>query len=298
MDFGHPTRSRVYTVADIGGLSRIAADYDGVMCDLWGTVHDGETPFAGAVEALQRYRAGGGVVVMLSNSPRTWVHIRRHLESMGLPRDCWDAIVTSGDVTVDMLCARLGTPIFHLGPERDLALYEAVESRTGVRPALHDARSAEMVVCTGTGGRDPASFEEGLRSLAARGLPMLCANPDLTARKGEGLTFCAGTLARRYLELGGSVSYAGKPYSAIYAKALSAIGEHCPSPRRVLAIGDSLETDILGAERQGWDAIHVVHAAHAVRAVHAPLEAGPVARSAAPRPTSPSPADVPEGLVW
>jgi len=230
------------------------------MCDLWGTLHDGVALFPDAVAALQRYRAArGGTVVLLSNSARPRAHIQSHLETMGLSRDSWDAIVTSGDVTVDLLSERLHIPLFHLGPERDLVLYDEVELHTGIRPALCNDESAEMIVCTGTGGREPGDFDALLKRLAARHVPMLCANPDLIAPNGVEFVFCAGTLARRYRGLGGSVQYTGKPYEPIYAKALAVASSLWPPPKRVLAIGDGLETDIRGAVQQGWDAMRVVY---------------------------------------
>ncbi|MFS2162407.1 TIGR01459 family HAD-type hydrolase [Variovorax sp. Varisp62] len=245
---------------DISGLSQLAGDYDTVMCDLWGTLHDGVVLFPDAVAALQRYRAvRRGTVVLLSNSARPCAHIQSHLEAMGLSRDSWDAIVTSGDVCVDFLSARLHIPLFHLGPDRDLVLYDEVERRTGVRPTLCNAESAEMVVCTGTSGREPADFDELLKRLAARNVPMLCANPDLIAPDGAKFVFCAGTLASRYREFGGSVRYTGKPYTPIYVKALAVASSLWSPPKRVLAIGDGLETDIRGAAQQGWDAMRVFY---------------------------------------
>lgn len=258
MDLGNSTTPRVFGAGEISGLSQVAGEYDAVMCDLWGTLHDGVALFPGAVAALQRYRAvRRGRVVLLTNSPRPAAHTQSHLEMMGLPRDCWDAIVTSGDVSVDILSERLHIPLLHLGPDRDLVLYNEVEGRTGVRPTLCNAERAEMIVCTGTSGREPAEFDELLKRLATRGLPMLCANPDLVAPRGADFAFCAGTLAGRYLEFGGSVRYTGKPYAPIYAKAVAAAGS--PPPKRVLAIGDGLDTDIRGAVRQGWDAMQVVY---------------------------------------
>lgn len=253
---------RVYEAGNIRGLSQLANDYDVVMCDLWGTLHDGVTLFPAAVVALRRYRAEAkGAVVLLSNSPRPSAHTQSHLEEMGLPRDSWDAIVTSGDIAVDILSEWTHVPLFHLGPDRDLVLFDEVEDRTGMRPPLSKAEDAEIIICTGTSGRHPGEFDELLERLAARRLPMLCANPDLVAPNGTEISFCAGELARRYREYGGSVRYTGKPYAPIYAKALSVASSLWPPPKRVLAIGDGLETDIRGALQQGWDAMHVVYKA-------------------------------------
>ena len=251
--------SRVFTAGDINGLSQIADEYDAIMCDLWGTLHDGVTLFPRAVEALQYYRfEKKGKVVLLTNSPRPASHTKAHLENMGLPRDCWDAIVTSGDVSVDILSKRLHIPIYHIGPDRNLVLFDEVEGRTGVRPHLCNAENAEMIVCTGTSGRKPVEFDELLKRLAARRLAMLCVNPDLVAPLGASFGFCAGTLAHRYLGFGGRVRYTGKPYQLIYSKALAAAGS--PPSNRILAIGDGLETDIRGAVRRNWDALQVVYA--------------------------------------
>lgn len=249
---------RIFVSDDIGGLSGLSSSYDVVVCDLWGTIHDGLKLFPAAVSALQRFRAAtGGVVVLLSNSARPSHHIRLHLESMGMPRDCWDFIVTSGDVSVDLLCHRLEAVIFHLGPERDLVLYQEVERATGVRLHVGGLDGADLAVCTGTSGRNPREFTELFEAMAAQELRLLCANPDLVTLEGSGFAYCAGSLASLYSEMGGAVMYTGKPYKAIYEKVVARLAVCFPPKLRVLAVGDAFNTDILGATQFGWDALHV-----------------------------------------
>ena len=182
-------------------------------------------PFAPASDALVAFRRRGGAVVLITNAPRPSRPIREQILHLGVSPDAFDVVVTSGDVTVAMIAERVAQPVCHIGPRRDLSLFEAVEARAGARPELTTADHAAYVLCTGLFHDDvetPEDYEGRLRAIAARGLPFICANPDLIIHRGSTLVYCAGALARRYEELGGKTIYAGKPYPPIYRAALSA----------------------------------------------------------------------------
>jgi HAD superfamily hydrolase (TIGR01459 family) len=176
--------------------------------------------------------------------------------------------VTSGDVTVALIEERRNLPLHHIGPARDLTLFDAVEATTGARPRLAGADEAAFVVCTGLFDDEvetPADYEDRLRAMAARGLPFLCANPDLIVHRGAKVVYCAGALARRYEEIGGSAIYAGKPHAPIYDAALSAAQAALGQPlalARTLAIGDGMRTDIAGAMGRGLDALFISAGIH------------------------------------
>ena len=182
--------------------------------------------------------------------------------------EAFDAVLTSGDVTVQLIAERIDNPILHIGPARDLSLFDAAEKEAGRRPALVPIDDARYAVCTGL--RDDVSetvqdYEPELRALAARSMTLLCANPDIVIHRGDALVYCAGALARRYAELGGPVVYAGKPYPPIYRRAIDLVALARGAPvdrRRVLAIGDGMKTDIAGAADAGFDALFITGGIH------------------------------------
>ena len=182
------------------------------------------------------------------------------------------SIVTSGDVTIGLMQAQAGDQVLHIGPERDLSLLDAAAEATGARPKLVSLEDAQYALCTGLRNDEtetPDDYEPELRAMASRGMTMICANPDIVIHRGDTLIYCAGALARRYEELGGSVIYAGKPYAPIYERALALAARVRGAPvekRRVLAIGDGMRTDILGATRAGLDALFVTGGIH--RSLH------------------------------
>ncbi|MDE2181470.1 MAG: TIGR01459 family HAD-type hydrolase [Alphaproteobacteria bacterium] len=243
----------------IAGLREIAGPYDALVCDVWGVVHDGVTPFWPAIEALRRFREQQGPVVLLTNAPRPAAEIVASFARIGVPPDCYDHVVTSGGAARADLASRAGhgrVAMFHLGPERDQALYQ------GLDVSLVGPDAADVVLCTGLFDDEtetPEHYREVLAALRARGLPMICANPDVLVPRGGRLLYCAGGLARAYEQLGGEVAYYGKPHLPIYKVALEAAG----APRQPLVVGDGLETDIRGANRAGFDALFVVHGVHA-----------------------------------
>ena len=250
------------------GFAPLAAEYDGFILDLWGVIHDGVSPYPGAAECLLALRAAGKRVVLLSNAPRRAGAIQGQLRKMGIGADAYDGVMTSGEATYLMLRDRpdpwyqaLGRAVFHLGPERDRNVLHGLDLQICDTPD-----GAGFLLNTGPDDHlnptDPAAYDAVLRDCAARGLPMICANPDLEVIRGGVRVICAGTLAVRYLAMGGAVRSLGKPDPAIYAPVLATLGV----PRfRVLAVGDALRTDIAGAAAVGVDACWVLgglHGAH------------------------------------
>lgn len=239
-------------------LAPLASRYDALLCDAWGVIHNGVELFDGAAEALTEFRRRRGPVIILTNAPRPSSIIPAQLDRLGLSREAYDAVVTSGDATRAAIAARLPAPAFRLGPEKDDPLYE------GIKIDFTPIDEASFIVCTGLVDdqrETPDAYRPLLEKAAARRLPMICANPDIVVRWGGRLVYCAGALAQVYQELGGEVIYGGKPHKPIYELALAKIEELRGYPverGRVLAIGDGLHTDIVGANAQGVDAVFVV----------------------------------------
>ncbi|MBM3607368.1 MAG: TIGR01459 family HAD-type hydrolase [Alphaproteobacteria bacterium] len=258
----------------ITGLSQIAGRYDVIFCDVWGVVHNGKAHFPDACEALRRFRAGGGKVVLVTNAPRPFPPILEQLASLGVPREAFDELVTSGDVTLALIAARANAPVYHIGPARDLSLFEILKSDTGIEARLTGPGEADYVVCTGP-FRDeetPADYEDQLQAMRARNLDFICANPDVVIHRGEQLVYCSGALAQRYEQLGGRTIQAGKPFAPIYRRALDVAEKLTGKPvakERILAIGDGMHTDIAGAGGQGIDALFVTMGIHRDK-IHAP----------------------------
>jgi HAD superfamily hydrolase (TIGR01459 family) len=246
------------------GFARLAAGYGGFIVDLWGVIHDGVTPYAGAIDCLEHLRDLGKPVVLLSNAPRRAAAAQAGLRAMGIPDALYTDILTSGELTRTLLLDRtdrwfaaLGRRMFHIGPARDRNLYEGLDVEPVDTPA-----AADFVLNTGPDYRSPtdlALYEETLQGCAAARLPMICANPDLEVIRGGESVICAGALARRYEAIGGEVRWIGKPDPAIYQPALAAIAQ----PReQVLVVGDSLRTDIAGAASAGVDACWILGGIH------------------------------------
>lgn len=259
------SRSGPSAFAMLDGISAIAGDYDGVLSDIWGVVHNGLAASPEACDALMGMRRGGAAVVLISNAPRPSASVQAQLDALGVSREAYDGIVTSGDITHDVLRDHPGQAVFHLGPERDRPIFE------GLEVSLVGAGEARLVVNTGLFDDDtetPDDYRELLSELAARRVEMVCANPDIVVERGSRLLWCAGALAEIYQALGGPVVWAGKPHPPIYERALhkveSAAGR--PVPRaRVLAIGDSVRTDLAGAAAMGLDCLFVAEGIHAGR---------------------------------
>jgi HAD superfamily hydrolase (TIGR01459 family) len=250
----------------IAALSDIASAYDAILCDVWGVLHDGKHAFPAASAALARFRAAGGAVAAITNAPRPSAPVQAHMLRLGVSREAFDAVVASGDVTIAMIEARGGAPLHHMGPDRDLSLFDAVEAQTGQRPLRVGPDEAEYVLCTGLEHDEvetPQDYAPRLQALAGRGLPFVCANPDIVIHRGGDLVYCAGALAQAYEALGGATVYAGKPHPPIYAAALAACAAALGrTPARVLAIGDGFRTDMSGARASGLDTLFVAGGIH------------------------------------
>lgn len=244
-------------------IAGLAPARDVWLTDVWGVIHNGVTPFASACDAATRFRLAGGTVILLSNAPRPGASVVAQLDRIGVPRFAWDAVLTSGDAARALVGAYAGKRVFHLGPERDLSLYDEL----GV--TLAEAADADAVSCTGLFDDEietPADYADLLAELAARNLAMICANPDLTVERGNKIVYCAGALAADYEARGCPVAYAGKPYLPIYdmAFAMMAKLKERPVPKeRVLCIGDGLRTDIKGAAAAGLDSVFIASGVHA-----------------------------------
>lgn len=249
--------------AFIDHFEPLAREYDVVLCDVWGVIHNSVVSFPTACEALLRFRGRGGTVILITNAPRPGAVVARYLDGLSVARETYDGIVSSGDVTQRVVAERQGERVYHLGPERDLAIFAELDVQ------FASATAADYVVCTGLFNDDmetPDDYRELLIALRARELFMICANPDLVVERGSKLVYCAGALADLYHSLGGNVLYAGKPHSPIYDEALAkaAAARGRPIARdRVLTIGDSIRTDLKGAVCLGLDCLFVTNGIHA-----------------------------------
>lgn len=231
------------------------------LTDIWGVMHNGVRPFEQAVAACQAFREQGGLVILLSNAPRPAAAVAEQLAKIGVAESAWDTIISSGDATRAMLTSMDG-PAFHLGPDRDLPLYE------GLSVSLVDEMSAHCVVCTGLFDDEtetPADYLPLLHRFLSNGAPMICANPDITVERGGRVIYCAGAIAAEYEKLGGRVTYCGKPHKPVYDMAFSwlyqRIGREL-APSQVLAIGDGVKTDIAGAANLGIPSVYIASAVH------------------------------------
>ncbi len=246
------------------GLATIAAEYDAFIIDLWGVVHDGVTPYAGAMECLQNL--AGRKTLLLSNAPRRSASAQTLLRRIGVHDHLYQHILTSGEATwlalrdrTDPWFARLGTSVYHLGPQRDRNVMEGLGLTIVVTP-----EEADFVINTGPDDdtqdpRELATFVPELQACLNAKLPMICANPDRVVMRAGIRILCAGALAEAYQTMGGDVFSLGKPDPAIYRMALNMLNA---PPSRVLAIGDSLHTDIAGAKSAGIDSLWILGGIH------------------------------------
>ncbi len=254
------------TFAVLHGISEIASNYDAVILDLWGVIHDGEKPTPGALRCMAAMRAHGWPLVLLSNAPRSLDSVRKQVAGFGIAPDSYDEVVTSGDLARTALEHRsdpwhqkLGRRFYHLGPERDWGLlagldYEQVQTPDRAHFILNTGLFDDEV--------ETAADYAGLLDLAKRkNLPMLCANPDRYVYRGPKRLPCAGAIGEAYHAIGGDCAYHGKPYPAAYRACWAKM--RGIEPRRVLAVGDSLTTDIAGANAAGIDSLLVLAGLHA-----------------------------------
>ncbi len=244
------------------GLKALANRYEVVLCDVWGVVHNGVSAWESATDALTRYRENGGTVILVTNAPRPYTDVLPQLDGLGVPRSAWDFVVTSGDVTRHEIVAHGTRKLLHIGPERDANIFENLRIE---RTTLEEA---ERVVVTGLDDDDtetPDDYRELLAQVYERKLPLVCANPDRVVEKGDRILWCAGALADMYEDMGGEVVFAGKPYAPIYELALSKAEEirgKSIERTQVLAIGDAVRTDLLGAKTFGVDSLFVAGGIH------------------------------------
>jgi HAD superfamily hydrolase (TIGR01459 family) len=247
----------------IASLSEISDKYDVLFCDLWGCVHDGLRPYPDAVEALRAFKAKGGTVLLLTNSPRPRDSVARQLARMGVPRDCWDVIASSGDsARAAMLRGMVGKKVYFIGEDRDQTFFDPmqlVEDAVEIQQVPLD--QAEGIVCTGP--FDPTADPDVMRPeflyAKTKGLKLLCANPDIVVDRGEDREWCAGALAKLYTEMGGESLYFGKPHPPIYNLARARLTQMDVSvpDSRILAVGDGVFTDVQGALGENLDCLFI-----------------------------------------
>jgi HAD superfamily hydrolase (TIGR01459 family) len=240
----------------VSALASLDPKYQLILCDVWGVVHDGVNLYPGAAERLRQWRGEGRCVALITNAPRTAEAVKQQLDRIGLPRDAYDFVITSGEAGIEALKA-LGVPVGFVGTNGDR---EILEGR-GVQIA--DDEAFTDLACTGVTAERPlpSDYRPDLERWAARSVNMHCLNPDRLVIRGGVPEACAGAIADLYQALGGPVTWYGKPHEAIYRHALKRAGD--PAPGIVLAVGDGLETDILGAARMGFDAVFVAGGIHA-----------------------------------
>jgi len=268
----------------INGLSEIIDSYDGLFVDLWGCVVDGLNAFPEAIACLRTLRAEGRKVVLLTNVPRPSATVRERIESIGVAPDCYDAMVTSGDATIEALNRRddpvhaaFGRCYFHIGANANDPLLSEIDGTE-----TEDVAEADYILVTGFRSRNnetPDIYADVFAAALAGGLPLVCANPDRASSHGDRIVYRAGAVAEAYERRGGVVHYHGKPDAGIYRLGFAHFDG--VDPRRVLMIGDNLATDIVGARNAGIDALWIVGGLHAEEVgldPHAPLDPARIAK--------------------
>ena len=247
----------------MSSLSELAPSYDAILSDVWGVVHNGIAAHPSAVDALHRFRQSGGGVVLITNAPRPAAPIIKMLDDLGVPRDAYDAVVSSGDVTRAMLVPSRGQTLHYVGPPKENdGLFEGLDITLG---RVEDAK-AVIVTDLDNDDQTPDDYNDRITSWLARKLPMICANPDRVVEHGDQLIYCGGALADLYEARGGMINMAGKPYRPIYDEALKAAEKAAGRSLdrgKILAIGDSVRTDAIGAANAGLDLLFVTGSIHA-----------------------------------
>lgn len=244
-------------------LRDLTSEVDVILSDVWGVIHDGLHGFPQACDALRSFRERGGTVILITNAPRPAESIQRQLRKMDIADETYDAIVSSGDLTRRFVAANLNRSVCQIGPARDNPIYR------GLDVTFASLESADYIVCTGPYD-DEIETEENYRGMMEearrRNLTFVCANPDIVVERGDRLITCAGAIAELYRDLGGEVIFYGKPHRPIYDHALRLAAEKrgAPTPNaRVLAIGDSVRTDLTGANLMGLDCLFMTRGIHA-----------------------------------
>ncbi|MGJ8529531.1 TIGR01459 family HAD-type hydrolase [Maritalea sp.] len=255
------------------GLSALSDMFNVAFCDVWGVLHNGERVHQSAVKALQNFRRSGAAVILVTNAPRPSNEIVTELLAMGVPQDAFDALVSSGEVTRDLIATYQGKTIYRLGPQSDDGLFDGIDVKFG------PLDQADAIVCSDLEyGRTPEDYTSEIQDWKTRSLPFICANPDKFVEIGDQLIYCGGALADLYEEVGGDVIMAGKPFPPIYEKAaqlaLQTRGIDLKD-QKVIAIGDSARTDATGAAKIGAGFLFIsgsIHA-HELGELNAPDEA-------------------------
>ena len=253
----------------IASLSEVAGGYRALFCDLWGCLHDGHAPFPAAVAALQGFRAAGGTVLLLTNAPRPKPSVIKQLQHLGVPDDCYDEVVSSGDAAqYALITGAVGHRVYHLGPAKDLPFFtdfaDDLQATRAAQPpiTLVPLTSAEGIVCTGLFDdltETPADYRATLLYAKTRGLKLLCANPDIVVDMGATRVFCAGALAQAFDQNGGTSLYFGKPHPPIYDLARRRLAALRPEidNSRILCVGDGIATDVQGGIAEGLDTLFI-----------------------------------------
>jgi HAD superfamily hydrolase (TIGR01459 family) len=243
-------------------LSDLVNGVEVILSDIWGVVHNGLESFPEACEALHTYRQRGGTVILITNAPRPADSVQRQLRKLGVADETYDAIVSSGDLTRSFVAAHPGKKIFWIGPERDSSIHRGLDA------VIAPLEQADYIICTGLFDDETESAEDyrAMMLLAhEHKLPLICANPDIVVERGDRLIYCAGAIAELYRELGGEAIFYGKPHRPIYERAMALAAERRGRPTsldRVLAIGDSVRTDLTGALGFGIDCLFLTRGIH------------------------------------
>jgi HAD superfamily hydrolase (TIGR01459 family) len=247
----------------LASAADLLQSYDVLFCDVWGVIHNGERAYAEAGEALARFRAGGGTVILVSNAPVPAAGVERVLDKTGARRDAWDAIVSSGDIALRHIAEKGYHRLHRVGPPaRDRSLFSRL-------PGQHAGlEEADAIVCTGLRNSSKETVEtyrDLIEAGVAHRLPFVCANPDLVVDVGEVRHLCAGSIAAEYEQRGGEVFWAGKPHPSAYGTALQVAGAlrgRKPELTRVLAVGDAVRTDLASAQGLGVDGLFITSGIH------------------------------------
>lgn len=252
----------VSTLRFVDHLRELTANVDVILSDIWGVIHDGLNGFPGPCETLETFRKQGGTVIMITNAPRPADSVQRQLRRMKISDDTYDAIVSSGDLARNYVASHLKQSVFQIGPERDNPIFRELDV------SFAPLEKADYILCTGP-FNDEVETAEDYRDMLIqardRSLTFICANPDIIVERGDRLIYCAGAIAELYRELGGDVIFYGKPHHPIYDRALelAAAKRGATTPlSRVLAIGDSVRTDLSGANATGLECLFVTRGIH------------------------------------
>ena len=251
----------------ITGLSQIADRYDVILSDVWGVIHNGRENYVEPCAALARFGIENGPVLLISNAPRPSAAVVSQLDELGVPRPTWSAFVTSGDATRALLAPRAPGPAWAIGPERTEVLYHDLGM------AFSGPEDAAFIGVTGPYDDEvdvPEDYRARFEVAVARGLVMVCANPDIVVQRGDKLVYCGGALAQLYVAMGGTVEMAGKPHAPIYHMCLAEAERLLGRPvdrARVLCIGDGMPTDLKGANDQGLDVLFVASGIHGAETI-------------------------------